>query len=127
MPVQVNAIMLAVEDLARARAFYVDGLGGTPEQDYPNFVRLSLGGGPALALYPRADAAADAGVPADGSGFRGVSFHHFVGSKEEVDEVVATAVTAGATVVRPAEAAGWGYFGYVADPDGYLWKIAAGG
>jgi uncharacterized glyoxalase superfamily protein PhnB len=29
------------------------------------------------------------------------------------------------SVVRPPAAAQWGgYFGYFADPDGYLWKVA---
>lgn len=55
-----------------------------------------------LALDPREGAAQDAGVSPEGSGFRGVSFHYIV--------------AAGAT---------WGgYFGYFADPDGYLWKVA---
>jgi uncharacterized glyoxalase superfamily protein PhnB len=36
------------------------------------------------------------------------------------------AVAAGAGVVREAAASQWGYFGYFSDPDGYLWKVAAG-
>ena len=27
---------------------------------------------------------------------------------------------------REAAATQWGYFGYFADPDGYLWKVATG-
>ena len=60
------------------------------------------------------------------SGFRGVSFHYIVASKEAVDEVMAQAVAAGAVVVKAAEGAQWGYFGYFSDPDGYLWKVASG-
>jgi hypothetical protein len=33
---------------------------------------------------------------------------------------------AGGKIVRPARCAWGGYFGYFADPDGYLWKVAAG-
>ena len=126
MGLQVTAIMLGVADLARSKAFYAAGLGATVDQDYPSFVSLKLDGGSSLALYERSAAAADAGVPAEGSGFAGVSFHYIVGSNAEVDEFMARAAAAGATTVRPAETVQWGYFGYVADPDGHLWKVAAG-
>jgi uncharacterized protein len=126
MPLDVTAIMLGVEDLARSKAFYGEGMGLAIEQDYPGFVRLRAGGS-SLALYPREAAAQDAGVPPEGSGFRGVSFHHIVGSSEEVDDVMQAAVAAGAGVVREATATQWGYFGYFSDPDGYLWKVATGG
>lgn len=125
MRLQVTAIMLGVEDLARSKAFYGEGLGCTIDQDHPNFVSFDLGGGSSsLALYQREAAAQDAGVSSEGSGFRGVSFHHIVSSNEAVDEVMAKAVAAGGTVVKEATGAQWGYFGYFSDPDGYLWKVA---
>lgn len=127
MPVQVTAIMLGVESLDRSKAFY-EGLGGTIEQDYPQFVRLSLGeGSSSLALYPREAAAADAGVSPEGSGFRGVSFHYIVPDGEAVEQVMKEAEVAGAEVVKPVEATTWGSFGYFGDPDGYLWKVASSG
>ena len=127
MSLQVTAFMLGVEDLARSKAFYGEGLGCKIEQDHPNFVSFSLGeGSSSLALYEREAAAQDAGVSSEGSGFRGVSFHFIVQSKEAVDELMAKAVAAGAGVVREASAVQWGYFGYFSDPDGYLWKVASG-
>lgn len=49
---QVTAIMIGVEDLARSKKFYGEGLGCTIDQDYTSFVSLSLGdGSPSLALY----------------------------------------------------------------------------
>ena len=118
--------MLGVEDLERAKRFYVE-LGGEVEQDHPGFVTLSLGGeSSSLALYEREAAAADAGVPAEGSGFRGVSFHFIVEDAKEVDAVMERALAAGATTVKAAAEVPWGYFGYFADPDGYLWKVASG-
>jgi uncharacterized protein len=105
--VQVTAIMLAVEDLARSRKFYREGLGCTINQDHPGFVSFDLGdGSSSLALYEREAAARDAGVSAEGSGFRGVSFHYIVGSRETVDEVMSTAA-AGGQVVKPAAASQW--------------------
>ena len=89
MPLQVTAIMIGVEDLGRSKEFYGEGLGCTIDQDYPNFVKFSLGeGSSSLAVYEREAAAHDAGVSSEGSGFRGVSFHYIVTSSEAVDEVL---------------------------------------
>jgi uncharacterized protein len=125
---QVTAIMLGVQDLDRSKRFYGEGLGCAIDQDYPHFVSFNLGdGSSSLALYQREAAAQDAGVPSEGSGFRGVSFHYVVPSREAVDEVMGKAVAAGGGVVREAAAVQWGYFGYFSDPDGHLWKVAASG
>ncbi|NED99542.1 VOC family protein [Phytoactinopolyspora halotolerans] len=125
MPVQATAIMLGVSDLARAKQFYAD-LGGTVTQEYPGFARLDLGeGSSSLALYPWEQVAKDAGVSAEGSGFRGFSLHFIVDTSEAVDEAMRDAVAAGATVVKEATATKWGSFGYFSDPDGYLWKVAS--
>jgi uncharacterized protein len=60
-----------------------------------------------------------------GSGFRGVSFHYVVPSRDAVDEVMGSAVAAGGSVVKEAAAVQWGgYSGYISDPDGHLWKVA---
>jgi len=123
---QVTAIMLGVRDLDRAKKFYGDGLGCTIDKDYPGFVSLSLGNGSSsLALYEWDAAAQDAGVSPEGSGFRGVSFHYIVDSREAADQVIADAVAAGGSVVKQAAAGQWGgYAGYFSDPDGHLWKVA---
>ena len=126
MPVQANAIMLGVKDLARSKEFYGEGLGCKIEQDYPTFVKFSLGdGSSSLALYEREAAANDAGVSSEGSGFRGVSFHYIVPSREAVDDVIKQASSAGGGIVKKPAAVQWGYFGYFSDPDGYLWKVAS--
>ena len=126
MPLQVTAIMIGVEDLARSKKFYAEGLGCMIDKDYPNFVLINLcEGSSSLALYEREAAAQDAGVSSEGSGFRGVSFHFIVPSSEAVGEVMGNAVAAGGGVVKEAAVAPWGYFGYFSDPDGYLWKVAS--
>jgi len=127
VPVQVTTIMIGVEDLARSKKFYGEGLGCRIDKDYRNFVEIDLGeGSSSLALYEREAAAQDAGVSSGGSGFRGVSFHFIVPSNEAVDEVMGNAVAAGGRVVKEAAASQWGgYFGYFSDPDGYLWKVAS--
>ena len=128
MGLQATVIMLGVENLERSKRFYAQGMGCAIEQDHPGFVRLDLGeGSSSLALYERAAAAADAGVSPEGSGFRGVSFHHIVADGAAVDQVMKTAVAAGAEVVKETVATRWGTFGYFSDPDGYLWKVASSG
>ena len=97
MALQVTTVMLGVEDIARSKKFYAEGMGCKLDQDYPHFVLLSLGeGSSSLALYQR----------------------------EAVDDVMGNAVAAGGSVVKAAAGTQWGYFGYFSDPDGYLWKVA---
>jgi len=123
---QVTAIMIGVQDLARSKKFYGEGLGCTIDQDHPHFVSFNLGdGSSSLALYEWEAAAQDAGVSSEGSGFRGVSFHFIVPSSEAVDKIMGNAVAAGGGVVKEATASQWGYFGYFSDPDGHLWKVAS--
>ncbi|CAM3896245.1 VOC family protein [Kibdelosporangium persicum] len=125
MPLQANVIMLGVQDVDRAKKFYAEGMGCRVKQEFPGFVRFELGDGSSdLALYGWDTVARDAGVSAEGSGFRGISLHFLVDSREAVDEVMRTAVASGATAVKEAAAAQWGgYDGHFSDPDGYLWKV----
>jgi uncharacterized protein len=125
----VSAIMLGVKDLTRAKIFYAEGLGFKIDKDTPHFVSLCLGeGSPQLALYEWEAAAQDAGVSAEGSGFRGASFHINPDSREGVDVTIRGAVAAGGSVVKEAGAAQWGgYYAYFSDPDGYLWKVVTDG
>ncbi|RFS83757.1 glyoxalase [Actinomadura spongiicola] len=123
---KVSAIMLGVTDVARAKKFYAEGLGCEIAQDHGDYVKCDLGdGSSSLVLYRWEAAAQDAGVPAEGSGFRGCSYHFVADSRETVDEVIRAAVAAGGAVVKEAAAVEWGgYSGYFSDPDGHLWKVA---
>jgi uncharacterized protein len=124
----VGFITLGVGDLDRAKRFYSEGLGWPIQVDQGHFVSFRpADGSSALALYPREVLADDAGVPADGSGFRGVTLSYVVRSEDRVDAVLAEAERAGGEIVKPAQQAWWGgYFGYFADPGGSLWKVVAG-
>lgn len=117
-------VALGVQDLARAQAFYETGL-GLPRMDGPPGVAFFNLNGTWLGLSPREALAEDAGVSAEGSGFRAATLAHNVATENEVDALLDKAVAAGATLVKPATRADWGgYHGYFADPDGHLWEVA---
>lgn len=124
----ISVITLGVKDLARAKQFYSEGLGWTAYQDYPQWVAFSINNGSSgLGLLAWDSLAGDAGVPAAGTGFRGVTLSYLVQSEDRVAEVLAEAERAGGKIVKPAARAQWGgSSGYFADPDGYLWKVASG-
>ena len=124
----VSYITLGVSDLNQAKQFYSEGLGWPIQVAQGHFVSFRpANGSSTLALYPRKVLADDAGVAPDGSGFRGITLSYVVRSQERVDAVLAEAERAGGAIAKPAQQARWGgYFGYFADPDGYLWKVASG-
>ena len=125
MEPRISIITLGVTDLARSVAFYRDGLGLVLYDENTESIAFFQNKGTWLALYPREALAADAGIATEGSGFSGVTLAHNLRSREEVDELLVVAVSAGATLVKPAQDTFWGgYSGYFSDPDGYLWEIA---
>ena len=124
MKPRISMITLGVRDLAASIAFYERGL-GLPRMESPPEVAFFTLDGSWLGLYGRAALAADATVPAEGSGFAGVALAHNVTSEAEVDALLAQAVAAGARLVKPGQKVSWGgYSGYFADPDGHLWEVA---
>ena len=125
MKPRISLITLGVRDLPRARRFYADGLGWpVHEVDSDEVVFLELDG-TWLGLFGWDDLAKDAEVSAKGEGFRGFSLAHNVATREEVDQVMALAEHAGATIVKPpVEPPHGGYSGYFADLDGHLWEVA---
>jgi len=123
MQPRISMITLGVKDLDCSVKFYEEGLGFPRMESEPEVAFFTLNGS-WLGLYGHDALADEATVPADGSGFRGVTLAHNVSSEDEVDAVLAQAVTAGATLVKPGEKVFWGgYSGYFSDPDGHLWEV----
>ncbi|MFJ6676560.1 glyoxalase [Actinosynnema sp. NPDC091369] len=58
------------------------------------------------------------------TGFRGFTMALTVSQPSTVDSLVASALDAGATSLKPAAKSFWGYGGVVQAPDGTTWKIA---
>jgi hypothetical protein len=123
MESRVSLVTLGVADLARSRAFY-EALGWAVGPGSADGVVFFQAGGMVLALWGRAELAADSGVT-DGGGWGGVTLAHNVRSPAEVDAVLAAAKAAGATIPRPGAETFWGgYSGIFVDPDGHPWEVA---
>ena len=124
MEPRISFVTLGVGDLERSTHFYREVL-GLPQLASPSVVRFFEMGQIWLALYPRDLLAADAGVPAAGSGFSGFTLAHNVRSEAEVDGLLERVTAGGGQVIKPGHRADWGgYSGYFADPDGFLWEVA---
>jgi len=128
---RVTLITLGVDDLEAAVRFYRDGLGfpteGVVGEEFEDgaVAFFDLQPGLKLALWPRRSLAKDAEVPVTPRSPSDFALAHNVRSAAEVDEVMATAAAAGATITRPAAKAFWGgYTGVFQDPDGHLWEVA---
>lgn len=123
MEQRLAAITLGVRDIARARAFYEQGMGWGRDggEDDVAFYQTS---GMIFALYEWPKLALDAAVDQEGSGFRGVTLGYATRERDEVEMVLDRAEAAGGRVLVQARDAFWGgYNGYFADLDGHLWEV----
>ncbi|HEX3664209.1 MAG TPA: VOC family protein [Rhizomicrobium sp.] len=136
MKPQIGVITLGVDDLNRSLVFYRDGLGlptkgitgdefkGDAERPSGAVVMFHLKGGLILALYPRSELAKDARHTMGVRSPTEFSLGYLAASKEEVDQILEQAKTAGATITDSAHARPWGiYSGYFKDPDGHLREV----
>jgi uncharacterized protein len=123
MEQRVSVITLGVADLKRSGEFY-ERLGWRRSIAKAEGIIFFQAGRMALALYPRSELAKDANIPAEGSGFCGVTLAYNTRTREEVDSVLGKAAAAGASILKPAEQAFWGgYSGYFSDLDGFPWEV----
>ena len=125
MQARLSLVTLGVRNLAKARAFYCDGLGFKASSAGNEHVVFIQAGAVVLGLWSREELAKDAKLAPECSGFSGISLAQNYGSRAEVDAALEEAKRAGATILKPAEEVFWGgYSGYFADPDGHLWEVA---
>jgi catechol 2,3-dioxygenase-like lactoylglutathione lyase family enzyme len=135
MRARIHVFTLGVRDLERSLAFYralglqSPGVIGTEFERGETTpggaaAMFELENGLILALYGREDLEKDANATFDAPGRGEFSIGHLVASKEDVDEILAAAVAAGATITDEPHERPWGiYSGYFRDPDGHLWEI----
>ncbi|WP_331294204.1 MULTISPECIES: VOC family protein [Methylobacterium] len=121
---RISLVTLGVTDLDRATAFY-EGLGWPRRVIAAQGVAFFQLGGLGLSLYPRAELAADAGVPLQSHPSQGFTLAYNTRSRDEVDKVLSRAEALGGTITQLAQDAVWGgYHGHFCDPDGFVWEVA---
>lgn len=125
MDQRISIVTLGVADLSQSIAFY-EHLGWERGMKELTGIAFFQCPGIVFGLYPLDRLAEDVGLEfAEPSGIRTVTLAWNGRNREEVDAVLAEAVEAGATLLKPAQEAFWGgYSGYFADPDGHLWEVA---
>lgn len=123
MEQRISLITLGVSDVGRAKTFYEQFGWRGQEVDETVFFQA---GGTVLVLWGRDKLAEDSGVDDANPGtFGGFAIAHNVRSAAEVDDVLAEAAKAGATITQPARETFYGgYAGSFTDPDGHVWEIA---
>ena len=125
MEQRLTIIGLGVEDLQGSTRFYHEVFGWELMESSNESITFFKLNGMLLSLYPREKLAEDAGIPADGSGFRSFSLAYNTRSKDEVDELIKKFSESGVRIIKQPEEVFWGgYSSYIADPDGNLWEIA---
>jgi predicted lactoylglutathione lyase len=122
MEQRVSLITLGVADIERARSFY--GSLGWKGESPDGEVVFFQAGCMIVGLWSRELLATDSAVT-DNGGWGGVTLAHNVDSPAAVDDLVARAVAAGATIGRAPGPTVWGgYTGVFIDPDGHPWEVA---
>jgi catechol 2,3-dioxygenase-like lactoylglutathione lyase family enzyme len=125
MDQRISFVTLAVADLDRTHAFYVDGLGWRPELFVPGEVLMIRAGDKLiLSLWDERGFEAEVGPIRRGEGMVPMTLAHNVPTEAEVDEILDLAASLGAEVSRGERRDWGGYTGYFADPDGFRWEIA---
>lgn len=132
VPARLSLVTLGVADLERSTAFYRALGWEASSASVPGVVTFFATDGGQLAVFGRADLAADAGLdPEDAlagtdTGLTPVALAINCDAAGDVDAAVRTWAEVGGTVVRPPRDAAEfeGRQAYVADPDGHLWEIA---
>jgi uncharacterized protein len=130
MQPRITVLTLGVDDLERSVRFYRDGLGLPTEGiigrefEYGAVAFFKLQDGLLLAVWPRDSIAHDTQIAKAAPSPTDFTIGHNVRTTEEVDQVMAQAVAAGARVVRSAAPTFYGgYAGYFQDPDDHIWEV----
>jgi len=122
-------VILAVEDLARAKAFYERAFDWEMDVDVPVFVQLrTRTPGLSVGLYQREAYAANTNelpAPAPAGGITATELYVLV---EDLEAALARAEEAGARRLSDPAERSWGdRAAYVADPDGNVIAFATSG
>ena len=124
-PPAITALTLGVRDVQRSRDFYVTGLGFREINYIPGEILfVQAGYGLMLALWNVESMPGEYGQVGHGPLAPPLSVGHNTASVEEVNELFARALAAGATSIGAPTLREWGgTSACVADPDGFRWDF----
>jgi uncharacterized protein len=124
MEQRISIVSLGVKDLKNSKNSYAKGFGWKPVFENQETL-FYLTGGMIFALFLRNALAANFNADPATFGRAPMALAYNVRAKAEVDPAIRRAVSAGATLPKPAREASWGaYSGYFADPDGFASEVA---
>jgi uncharacterized protein len=123
--VNLGLVILAVDDLPRARAFYLSAFGWEVEVDLPVYVELRLPAGMRLGLYQRAAFGRNVGEMPPGVAAGALATTELYLRPDDLEATVSRLLAAGARTLRPLELRDWGdEVAYFADPEGTVIAVA---
>ncbi|MBE7436868.1 MAG: VOC family protein [Spirochaetales bacterium] len=124
MEQRISFITLGVQNLQRARDFYVDVLGWKPMKDDQGVV-FFLCQGIVLGLFPSQELALDMGQDFRACHFRPFSLACNLRSEAEVDAFFQDLKSKNVRILKEPQRVFWGgYHGYFADSEGNAWEVA---
>lgn len=126
MDPRISFVTLVVHNLEASRAFYVGGLGWPVELEAPGEVlMIRVGDKLILSFWQESAAISELGPIGHAHGALPFVLSQNAATRSNVDQILAAAKIAGATIVTEPISREWGgYSGYFADPDGFRWEIA---
>jgi catechol 2,3-dioxygenase-like lactoylglutathione lyase family enzyme len=119
-------VVLAVDDVERAKRFYDDAFGWKPHLEWPDrYAELVLSEDDRLGLYVRDGFAASAGIKPDAIGDAPYTGAEVYVQVEDLEDAIERLGAAGATPLSPRREREWGHeAAYFADPDGNVVAVA---
>jgi len=121
----LHVVTLGVIDFARSVRFYQDLGFERRFRATGDEIAFFDAGGLVLSLFRWDMLADDAQVSAEPrpQAFRGITLAQMCRTDAEVDALIARALAAGATLLKPAQKTSFGgYSGYFADPNGHVFE-----
>lgn len=126
MKPKINFITIAVTDIKKSIDFYKNCFGFPTKgiQDgYDEHCMFDLDDKFNLVLYRRKEFLPMTANPDETAKSAGFILSHNAQSKEQVDEILKTALKWGATQIGKMQDEPWGYSVSISDPDGHQWEI----
>lgn len=123
---KISFITLAVNDLKISVDFYKNAFGFPTKgiQDgNEEHCMFELDDKLNLVLYRRQEFLTLAANPTQIEKSAGFILSHNAQSREQVDEILQSALQAGASQIGKTQDEPWGYSASIADPDGHQWEI----